>query len=236
MAMLYRLPPATVVDRIEFLTRLVIGRRVVHVGFSDAGCQEMQAGAGTWLHRHLATTAASLVGLDLDEAGVEAARRAGFDAHAVDCQDADAVASLGLAPADVVIAGEVIEHLEAPGPFLDALRPLVRPGGLLVLTTPNAAGLGNALVALAGYEVNHPDHVTLFSCRTLTTLLERHGWSTVEVHTFVPRLKRSAAVSGKLRLIRAGGAALLWLERAISRLGAPFAADGLVVVARSTLP
>lgn len=234
MAMVHRLPRASVVNRIEFLAELVSGRRVVHIGFADAGCRQMQAGAGTWLHAHLAARAASLIGLDVDEDGVDAARQAGYTAYVADCRILSEVTALGLDPADLVVAGEVIEHLDAPGAFLDALTSLVRPGGLLVLTTPNASGLGNALAALAGYEINHPDHVTLFSCRTLMTMLERHGWTTIEVRTYVPILKPKANLSGRLRLLRAGAMALLWLQRTAGHLGRPFAADGLIMVARST--
>lgn len=233
MAMVYRLPTARVVDRLDFLRDIVGAQRVIHIGFADAGCREMQAGVGTWLHEHLAARAASVIGLDVDEPGVAAAQRAGFEAHVVDCSDPVAVAALSLEPADLVVAGEVLEHLDSPGPFLDSAASLVRREGLLVLTTPNASGLGNALAALAGYELQHPEHVTLYSCRTLTTLLAHHGWSIVEICTYVPRLKPLAErPSGRVRVLRGGGAALLGLERALGRLGRPFAADGLIVVAR----
>lgn len=39
---------------------------------------------------------------------------------------------------DVVLCTEVIEHVSAPAALLDALRRKVRPGGTIVLTTPNA--------------------------------------------------------------------------------------------------
>jgi 2-polyprenyl-3-methyl-5-hydroxy-6-metoxy-1,4-benzoquinol methylase len=231
LAMIHRLPRARIVDRLDYLAELAAGRRVIHVGFADAGCREMQAGAGTWLHAHLATRAASLVGLDVDEAGVQAARDAGFDAFVADCRDAHALAELGLDPADLVIAGEVIEHLDAPGAFLEAVVPLVRSDGALVLTTPNASGLGNALAALVGFEVNHPDHVTLFSCRTLTALLERRGWTVREIRTYVPKVKATGRDSRRELALRAGAAGLRWLELAAGGLGRPFAADGLIMVA-----
>ena len=44
----------SLVDRTDFLCRLATGRRVIHVGFVDAGYQEMNTAAGTWLHAHLA--------------------------------------------------------------------------------------------------------------------------------------------------------------------------------------
>ena len=167
LEMVHQLPRATLVDRFEYLCALATGRRVVHVGFVDAGCQTLNEQSGAWLHDHLARTASELIGLDLDTAGVDDARRRGYEAHAVDCRDVDAVRALGLPPADLVVAGEVIEHLDDPGSFLDGLHALVAPGGLLVVTTPNASGLVNAAALLGNLEVNHPDHVALYTCTTL---------------------------------------------------------------------
>ena len=162
--MVHRLPPASLVDRIDVpLPRSRTGRRVVHVGFVDAGCQTLNEQSGAWLHEHLAAHRVGLVGLDLDTVGVDDARRRGYEAYAVDCRDVDAVRALGLPPADLVIAGEVIEHLDDPGSFLDGLHALVAPGGLLVVTTPNASGLVNAAALLGNLEINHPDHVVLYT-------------------------------------------------------------------------
>lgn len=85
--------------------------------------------------------------------------------------------SLGLEPADVVVAGELIEHLDRTGPFLDAVKQLVRPDGVLIVTTPNGLSLTNFLASLFRRELVNVDHVAWFSQRTLATLLGRHGWS-----------------------------------------------------------
>lgn len=227
--MVHRLPAAPCVDRASFLCDLAAGRSVTHVGFVDQGYRAMQDRSGTWLHGHLARTARTLVGLDLDQAGVADARAAGFEAHAVDCRDAAAVAAAGVEPAEVVIAGEVIEHLDAPGPFLDGLHHLVADDGRLVITTPNAAGLFNTVAALANREVNHPDHVVSFTWRTLHRLLADHDLEVVQSATFVPAVKE-----GGIR--GAGARAITGVERLAGRLGRPFLADGLIVVCRSLRP
>ncbi len=228
--MAHRLPRARVVDRLGWLVERCRGRRVVHVGFADAGFADEQARAGRWLHGHLADVASSLVGLDADEAGVAAARAAGHEVHRVDCTDAAAVAALGIEPADVVVAGEIIEHLDAPGALLDALVPLCRPDGELVVTTPNAYGLVNVAASLGPrVEVNHPDHVVMFTWRTLTELLRRHGWEVTDTVTYVPGVRSRGRRS---RLEAAAVRSVLGLERLLGRLGRPFACDGLIVSAR----
>ena len=51
---------------------------------------------------------------------------------------------------DVVLCGDVIEHLRDPVAALARLRPLLRPGGRLVLSTPNVANWAIRLSLLAG--------------------------------------------------------------------------------------
>jgi hypothetical protein len=86
------------------------------------------------------------------------------------------ISSLGLEPADVVIAGEIVEHLDAPGPSFRAMPRVVGPDRLLVVTTPNAHRLRNFLAPLGGVELVHPDHTAWHRRHTLANLLLRSGW------------------------------------------------------------
>ena len=229
--MTHKLPHAELVDRVAYLRDLCAGRRVIHVGFVDMGCQALNTRSGVWLHEHLARTARELVGIDLDAAGVEDAVARGYEAYALDACDQAAVASAGIAPADVVVAGEVIEHLDDPGSFLQGVHHLVAPGGVLVVTTPNATGLVNAFALLGNFEVNHPDHVVMFTCRTLDGMLGRHGWEPFEHRVYVQEVK-SEGVTTRDKVLSTGARAVLGLERVLARIGRPYAADGLIVVAR----
>lgn len=68
--------------------------------------------------------------------------------------------------ADVVAAVEVIEHLENPRAFARELVRLARPGGLVVITTPNQQSLLSLLTLLlkgrfaAFQDVHYPAHLT----------------------------------------------------------------------------
>jgi SAM-dependent methyltransferase len=216
----HRLPRAAPVDRLDALVDAARGRRVVHVGFVDELLERKRA-EGVWLHERLAGVAAALVGLDSSEEGVARARELGHEAYAVDAQSADAIRALGLEPAEVVIAGEIVEHLDAPGPFLRALRELVGPDGLLVLTTPNAYRLLNVLAPLTGSELVHPDHTAWHSPRTLRTLLERSGWRVERLGYYRTPRRRRAGIGNLLR----GAAATASRVR-------PSWSDGLIAWAR----
>jgi 2-polyprenyl-3-methyl-5-hydroxy-6-metoxy-1,4-benzoquinol methylase len=111
------------VDR-ALAARGIAGGRLVDVGCGSAG-----------LWRLLAPRFAAYCGLD-------AVRYEGFPIDAQFCQiDLDSVdrASWPIDPgeADVVTAVETIEHLENPWAFIRALVELARPGGWVVVTTPN---------------------------------------------------------------------------------------------------
>lgn len=228
--MAHPLPRTAIVDRIPWLVDKCRGQRVVHVGFADAGFREEQARAGRWLHGHLADVSAELVGIDADPDGVTAAIDAGFEAYLTDCTDTAAVASLAIEPADVVIAGEIIEHLGSPGPFLEAMLSLCKPDGELIVTTPNAYGLVNVVASITRrVEVNHPDHVVMFTWRTLTQLLRATGWHPVASATYVPVVRDRG---DRTRLEAAAVRGVLGLEKLLGRFGRPFSSDGLIVVAR----
>lgn len=176
IAWLQPLPTEPPVNRREMLLALSRGRRVIHLGFTDEHQTEAKIRDGRWLHAALAEVSTQLVGLDLDVSGVEQARSQGYDAYVVDVQDHVAVAALSLAPADLVIAGEIIEHVESPGLFLRAIKPLLKADGRVVVTTPNAYRLAGFLAPLLGQELIHPDHVGIHSIHTLRTLGKRAGY------------------------------------------------------------
>ena len=224
--MVHQLPHARLVDRITYLRDRARNRRVVHLGFADARCAAFQTTHDAWLHGTLAAVASEIVGLDIEDDGVLAARRAGYEAYRVDCRDREEVARLDLAPADVVVIGELIEHLDDPGSMLDAVTPLVAPDGVIVITTPNGHGLFNVCAALAGRELNHPDHVTLYSWYTLSNLLHRHGWSPIETALYIPVLK-SAGADAKERMLVMGARVVLAAERLAAKVGRTYLADSL---------
>lgn len=215
-------------DRQDFIVELCTGMRVFHLGFVDEYLLEAKRERGQWLHERLAAVASELIGIDVDVSGVEAARELGHKGYVADAQDRGQLSRLGLEPADVVIAGEVIEHLESPGNFLGAVHELVRPGGILCVTTPNASALTNLVGPLFGLELVHPDHMVIFSPRTLTAILERSGWVNSRI-TFYQRPPRPDLARG------AGGKALAGGRRMVSLLVllVPGWSDGLIAVARA---
>jgi SAM-dependent methyltransferase len=84
---------------------------------------------------------------------------------------------------DLVHASHLIEHLNSPASFLDEAARVLAPGGLLVLTTPNADGLQARLLGPKWRSAIY-DHLYLFSLRTLRALLESRGFAVARVVTW----------------------------------------------------
>jgi SAM-dependent methyltransferase len=84
---------------------------------------------------------------------------------------------------DLVHASHLIEHLNSPASFLEEAARVLAPGGLIVLTTPNAAGFQARLLGPRWRSAIY-DHLYLFSLRTLRALLESRGFALVRVATW----------------------------------------------------
>lgn len=87
-----------------------------------------------------------------------------------------------VAPADVLVAFEVIEHLFSPRSFIEQARRLIRPSGLLILTCPNGQGFDIAELG-AGSQAVDAEHVNLFNPASLSRLVSGLGFEVLEVST-----------------------------------------------------
>lgn len=83
---------------------------------------------------------------------------------------------------DVVIGTELIEHIETPLTFLQLMRRAVVDDGVLVLTTPAAEVICPDLAPWVLDALIVPNrHVMLHSAKSLTKVLQRAGFTHVEV-------------------------------------------------------
>jgi 2-polyprenyl-6-hydroxyphenyl methylase/3-demethylubiquinone-9 3-methyltransferase len=98
---------------------------------ADVGC-----GAGL-LCEPLARLGAAVVGIDAAPENIAAARlHAEGQGLAIDYRTGS-IDVLGAEPFDLITSLEVIEHVEDPAAFVRGLAAALKPGGLLILSTPN---------------------------------------------------------------------------------------------------
>lgn len=143
-------------------------------------------------------------GCDGSSSGLEIARRThpGLQFWQQDFSQPLPLAQTGLY--DAVVSTEVIEHLLLPRGLLRAALQALRPGGVLVLTTPYHGYWKNLALALTGQfdQHWHPlrdfGHIKFFSRATLTALVHECGF--VDIHSAtagrIPALAKSMIISG----------------------------------------
>jgi SAM-dependent methyltransferase len=85
--------------------------------------------------------------------------------------------------ASAVSAFEVIERLFDPHSFLGHIHRILRPGGLIFLTTLSISGFDLSLLREKARNLLPPTHLTLLSYEGIQAVMERSGFSLVELST-----------------------------------------------------
>lgn len=155
---------------IERLTEVVTGfapyrlhNRLLDVGFG--------AGANLYAAEKLGWES---YGIETSTLAVEKAKEARL-AHIIEADFLTAPFSENFF--DVIVMGGVVEHLPAPLLFLRQASKLLRPGGLLYVTTPNGRGISAWVLGIDWTVVAPPEHLQLFSPQSLRLVLNQHGFA-----------------------------------------------------------
>ena len=158
--------------------------------FTDVslGAKILDMGCGTgYLTNAMAQMGYHVSGMDVSESGVRLAQATYphlkfYKASVVDN-------SLGETTGkdfDVVTAFELIEHIYSPRAFFENSYKLLKPKGVLVISTPYHGYFKNLLMTLSGRFDRHVmsahegGHIKFWSKKTLTNILAKYGFETVD--------------------------------------------------------
>lgn len=183
------------VEREKSILELCRGKKVLHlgcVGWTDLPSADKVRLADASFHQALSEVC-DCTGVDSDRATVEELHKAGIFRNVV---TGDAERLTGRAEYDVVVAGDIIEHLSNPGSMLDGALKLTKSGGMLIVSAPNAFGLPAFVRMLTGRFREGAQHVLNFNYLTLQQILQRHGWEPVSVRGCYQRVARKHLMFG----------------------------------------
>jgi len=150
--------------------RLALLRKLV-----PAQARVLEVGAGTGRFGKAMSGEFEYVGIDLSD---DAARRARAEGLEVYCASLFDFVNTG-SGFDAVTLFHVFEHLSDPHDALARIKDLLKPGGALVLITPDTESW---LCAVSGHRwvsYKFPEHLILYSRSALIELLEHSGFEII---------------------------------------------------------
>ena len=176
--------------RLDEIVKHCRGKEVLHLGFiQHEHVYQKVMEEGHWLHAKIAEVAKSLVGLDYLEQLIPVMReKYGYECYFADVTRLD---DLDLdRKFEIIVCGELIEHLDNPGLMLDGIKRFMSPETELLITTPNPWAHHRLKSLSRGIMENewvNEEHACWYSFHTLRQLLERKGYEEVDYgFTFGP--------------------------------------------------
>jgi SAM-dependent methyltransferase len=140
---------------------------------------------GGWLHARIQEVATKCLGVDVNEESAKKVKEYGFEVLCFDvllgrCAAKDV---FGEAQFDVVVAGEVIEHLRDPMMLLEVASVALKDGGKVILTTPNPYAPHRVFSGRTRYAWENVDHLFYIFPSGVVEMAERTGFRLVEWFT-----------------------------------------------------
>jgi len=161
-------------ERVDLFRRYVggPGRDVLDLGCRDGALTQAYAGGN------------QIVGVDADREALAEAQKLGIETR---WADLDHALPFDHGTFDVVVAGELLEHLRDPRRVVAEVLRVLRPGGTFVASVPNAYRLKNRLRFLLGQKPeDDPTHLQMFAPNDIRELLG--GFEDVQLHLIAGRL------------------------------------------------
>jgi 2-polyprenyl-3-methyl-5-hydroxy-6-metoxy-1,4-benzoquinol methylase len=125
-----------------------------------------------WLHDFIYRNSKKCIGIDIEKEGVEKLNKMGYKCMYGNVENFNFKEKF-----DVIVAGEIIEHLFNPGNFLECVKKHLKKNGKFIITTPNPYFFRYLLqIILRGKPNIRYDHTSMYNIQTLSYLLEQKGF------------------------------------------------------------
>jgi len=175
---------AKTVNRERLILDFCKNKIVIHLGCVDYPYLIEQYKSGNLLHEKICKVAKKTFGVDLNKEGIDFLKSLGYQDLFV-CS-VEALSKISFEDKyEVIVAGELIEHLSNPGLFFENVSSLMDDNTVLIITVPNAFSVKNFLRVLMRHELIHPDHVCYFSPSTIKHFCSRYNLELKEYYYYL---------------------------------------------------
>lgn len=166
-------------DKFDFIKENVKNQDVLDIGCVQSLSDFSQEKMKETQHFKLKQYTKKLIGVDLDERGVEMLNSLGCNCFV---SFAENIKHLNLGKFDIILLGDIIEHIPDPCNFLINLRPILKEDGKILCTTPNALSYEYQIRLLLKKPITRHQHVAWYCRVTLRKLFLYSGYK--EVHCY----------------------------------------------------
>lgn len=169
-------------NRIDDLLPYMLNKSVLELGCVGLGDDDSYGGEH-FIHKKVASVSNHCIGLDINKQGVKDLKGLGYN---VKVQDIEKPFNLKES-FDVILAEEVLEHLNNVGICMENIREHLKDNGVIIITTPNAQSISFFLQRLLRDEisgVSTTDHTHWHDISSIRTLLGRYGFE-IEKYYYV---------------------------------------------------
>lgn len=165
-------------DKNAMIVRMCTGKTVLDMGCIDHSYSTALGLGDRWLHKQIKAVAASLTGLDILQEDALELNRLGYDIRIANAEQFDFGEKF-----DVIVAGDLIEHLSNIGMFLQSVKRHMHAESLFIISTPNPFNVEQAISAVFANSINvHPQHTVWLSPQVCWELVSREHLSIAEFH------------------------------------------------------
>lgn len=172
------------VNRVSYISNASINKNVLDLGCFDETALIKEESV-SYLFKQISNVSAAHIGVD--NSNLLPAEGISFGKHIKilkgDVYDLEKL-ELGKYNFDLIIAGELIEHLPDTLSFFKKMKQDFN-GKRMICSTPNATSFSNMVLSLFKRESCHVDHYQVYSYKTLNTLCRTAGfkhWEIIPYH------------------------------------------------------
>lgn len=172
------------VSREKEILSLSKNKKILHFGFLDYPFMEERISNNSLLHTKIKEVGLEVIGVDIEENYLNQYKKLTNDSNNMlwDIEGEVGIPEEWKNNFNLIIFGEILEHLKNPQIALKKLKQIGEfSGATIIITVPNVFAPLGIIEAVANKELIHPDHYYYFSPFTLKKLLESAGFNEIEI-------------------------------------------------------
>ncbi|MDP1695952.1 MAG: methyltransferase domain-containing protein [archaeon] len=158
-------------DKTNIIVKECRNKSVLDLGIVDHDVKYEQK--KDWLHRKLKNVAKDILGLDLNEEAIKILKNKGYNVVSANAENFNLKNKF-----EVIVAGDLIEHLNNVGMFLNSVKKHMNKDSIFIATVPNCLSISNwlELIFFGRIKYINDEHTIWYDANTIKRVFENHGF------------------------------------------------------------